>query len=185
MLKYMRRIKKMKKTIIIVFIALMLISSVFAFEDLGKGEYLLTETEFSQVSDEAIAQYMANNFNINNVKINNDKLLIYYNIIVIEPSNEQYQVKNIDYKTILDYNDFVICEINNNFDYCIDGMIFGTETYQYEENNKTLTYKSTNQQAIDFALSKYEQAIDLKQSISKKQKLNQIINTITTTTTTL
>jgi len=174
----------MKKIIIFGIMALMVIGSVFAFTDLGNGEYLITGEEFTSLDNQTIANYMASSFGITFAQIDVDKIYIYYNVIVIEPNGEEYHIKNIDYRTTLDWNLFSGCQNTYNIGFCIDALVYGNETYTTdifdEELNQTVTttHQSTNAVVINYGLNKYYSAIELRDNIATLNNMQNVINQI-------
>ena len=87
---------KMKnKTKIIGIIGLMILSSLFvvAYEQV-EGGWIITQEEYQALTNQQIANYMLGELVLLNYEILPDKLIVYYGIVLIEPThvNDTYNI---------------------------------------------------------------------------------------------
>jgi len=154
---------------------------VRAVEVLGNGDMVLTSTEFASLSDEQIANYMYDEFEISNIKIHEDKIEIVYNLIYVEPThvNNTYKVFNYGYQTYVSYDLLQECLSLVNMNTCVGLLVTNTEAYTYEiENNETRTIIPTYVTALNQGVRKYQQTIELRNSISKRTTMEEFISNL-------
>jgi len=153
----------MNKKIIIPMFALVLIGIVSALIVIDGG-YILDKEEMAGVTDNQIANYMTNNFQLADYKIMENKIITYYNITYVEPTN------NGIYKVFTQYKPFIIqkdlwneCLNKTTANTCVYILVNNPEPFVYvDENNESRTIKSTYAMAYDEQLKQYERTKEIR-----------------------
>jgi len=83
--------KKIILTIALGFIILAS-ASVFAIITLENGTKLLEKGELAEVTNNQIANYMENNLDMTRYRVLDTKIIVYYNITYVEPTNGMYRI---------------------------------------------------------------------------------------------
>ena len=167
----------MNKTITILLIAILCISSVTALS--------FTREEYISFTDLQIEEYMTNNMLINNVIIKYPMIFVYYNLtyVVENKVTNKIDVKVSSIPTYLHKDPIFYCLNLYNYDICGDALILNDNILTYIENNKTKTVESTYHQAFKQGITYYNQAIALKNKIIAENNELSIIELFMNNTT--
>jgi len=158
-----------------------MMSSVTAVEVLENGDIILTATEFSSLTDQQIADYMVSQFTITDINLHNDKIEIVYNLVYVEPThnNNTYRVFNHGYQTYVTYDLLQQCLDLSNMATCVQVLVTNTEAQTFDlGDNETITITPTYVQAFNQGVSKYQQTIELRDSISQMNTMEEFISNI-------
>lgn len=168
----------MKKTILIIMIGMVLITSAVASVNLGNGEYLITGEELMGATNEQIANFMLNTLQIKSWNINMNGVKIFYNVIHIEPTDieNEFGVFNYDYETTFTLQDFTVCMGEYNLNQCAEILITGNQITTFDlGNNETYNITSTYKQAYDEEVIQYYNAIELRDNLINLNELMELI----------
>lgn len=170
----------MKKIYMIPLFAVILVGLVSAFIVLPNG-YLLEKSEMAGVNDAVIANYMVNNLNIDSYKLMEEKIIIYYNITYIEPTeyfNNETNLSETRYKVFTQAKPFIInmalwneCLNATSAAACVDVLVNNPTPLTYEVvedigddepmiTNRTIV--STRYMAEQEQLRQYYRAIEIR-----------------------
>jgi len=161
----------MKKIYLIPFLAILLVgigSAVFVIP----GGYQLTKDEMSEVSDGDIANYMNNNFQIENYKLMENKIIVYYNITYVEPTKNGTETQ---YKVFTQPKPFIIpkslwneCINLTTAAVCVDVLVNNEEPLNVSvglNDNNEKEYRviySTYYQAMKEQIAQYKRAKEIR-----------------------
>lgn len=160
----------MKKIYLTLIIGTFLLAGTLAFVILDNGDILLEKEEFAQVTDNQIATYMQSVFKLTRYKVMDDKIIVYYNLTYIEPT----QNENFSYKVFIQEKPFKIdinlynkCMNVTTLEVCKQILVDNEELFVYNETIQngneteinTITIKSTYLQAKEEQIRLYEKAI--------------------------
>ena len=156
----------MKKIYLTLIIGIFLLAGTMAFIILENGNILIEEDEFAQVTNNQIENYMENNLQITRYKVLNDKILIYYNLTYVEPT----QNKNESYRIFIQEKPFTInielynkCINKTSLSNCKSILVDNEEPFIYNETIgeeiNTITIKSTYLRAYEEQMRLYKKAI--------------------------
>ena len=150
--------------------AIILIGLVSALIVIDNG-YLLNRDEMSEVTDNQIADYMINTFQIDSYKIMENKIIIKYNITYVEPSsyiNENNESVN-GYRVFTQPKPFIIqkelwneCLNVTTTATCVDILVNREEPFIYDDGEENRTITSTYYKAKQEQLRQYERAKEIR-----------------------
>lgn len=157
----------MNKKIIIPMFALALIGIVSALIIIDNG-YLLDRDEMSGVTDNQIANYMTNAFQIESYKVMENKIIIKYNITYVEPTsyfNNETNTTESRYKVFTQPKPFIIdkslwneCLNKTTTANCVNILVHNEEPFVYDDGESNRTITSTYYKAKQEQLKQYERA---------------------------
>jgi len=79
---------KKKLLIALVFGMILLVGTVTAIITLDNGDLVLENGELAGVTNNQIANYMENSFDLTRHKVMDDKIIVYYDITYVEPTHD-------------------------------------------------------------------------------------------------
>ena len=178
-----RRMENKKTFIIMGAVALLVgimvmgIGQVQAIEDLGNGRYILTSAELSELTDQQIADYMINSFTITHIQVHTDKIELAYNLVYVEPNGiGTYKVFNHGYQTFIPFETLNTCLELTTTANCVGILVTGVEAQTFNlPGNETITITPTYAQAYNHGVSKYNDAIALRDSITQITSMESFV----------
>lgn len=156
----------MKKKIIIPIFIFLIVGIVSGFIITNNG-YILNKEEMANIGNDAIANYMINNFDIADYKIMENKIIIYYNITYVEPKKTNGKTM---YQVFTQYKPFIIekelwntCINLTTQANCINLLVNNPEPFIWEKNEEeNITITSTYLQAYNEQVRQYYKAIKVR-----------------------
>lgn len=127
----------------------------------------MTKSEYVQLTDRQIANYMLNTYKLNSIGLNNYRLTVYYNITYVTENRitDKIETKVLKYPTYLDLDDVYFCLFKYTNTICKQAMITNSGTYNYTNNGILHKSKTTYQQGYDRGLIEYNNAIKLRDKL--------------------
>jgi|AntAceMinimDraft_4_1070372.scaffolds.fasta_scaffold05218_13 hypothetical protein len=167
----------MKKIYMIPLFAVLLMGIVSALIIIPGG-YQLNKDEMASVSDELIANYMLNQFQIADYKLMENRIIIYYNITYVEPTfvtNTETNETETQYKVFTQLKPFIIekdlwnqCLNITTEETCVAVLVNNPEPFYWtpevgeDEENVTIEIKSTYLQAYQEQERQYYRAREIR-----------------------
>lgn len=163
-----------KKILITLILGILSIAGIFGYVVLDNGNIMLEDSEFSQVTNQQIANYMEHNLVITRYTKDNEKIKIYYNITYVEPTHDE----NNSYRVFTQEKGFAIgldlwskCLNLTSQSNCKNILVDREEPFIYEiqvEENMTenMTIYSTYYKAYNEQVRQYQRAIEFRDKLN-------------------
>lgn len=162
-----------KRYIISTLIAIIMVISLTSALIVIQVGYQLDKDEMASVTNTQIAQYMTNEFKMVDYKLMEDRIIIYYNITYIEPTNigngTQYKVFTQPKPFIIEKTLWNECLSLTSKETCIGILVNNPEPFNYtipnnldEEYPEIIEIKSTYLQAYEEQVRQYNRAKEIR-----------------------
>jgi len=172
---------KNKKIIILTILMIITANNATAITDLGNGEYRITQQEFADLTNQQIAQYMQNSFEIEDISIQQGGIQILYNTVMIQPYNDgttDYHVFNHAFPAYITYDNLNLCIEMTTIETCVQLLVYEPNLQEYNINNETITIESTYYQAYQFGLRQYQKTISMRDNLNEQILLQGFVELI-------
>ena len=145
-------------------------AGVIAWTVLPNGDIIIEQNELAQITNQQIANYMINQFDISRHYVADDKIIVYYNIVYLEPlhMNGSYRVFTQEKPFIIKETvwDFCMNLTNDKQNVCVEYLVHKETITQYNitsgNETETLEIKSTKYKAMQEQIRQYHRAVEFR-----------------------
>lgn len=125
---------------IIILLGIFMLAGVMAIIVLPNGDKLLGDEDFSNVTDDQIQTYMENNLQMTKYKTLDEKIIVYYSIVYIEPThvNNNYRVFTQEKPFIISIDLWDFCINKTTKQNCRDYLVDRQTPYYLIENDSVI-----------------------------------------------
>lgn len=156
----------MKKILLfgLIFGVLLLVGTT-AFIVLPNGDIILENNELASLTNQQIANYMANNFDLVSKTLHNGKVIVMYNLTYLEPLQDEdnsFRVFKQHKPFIISRELLLLCLNQTTIEVCEEFLIHRETPFTYVLNETNITIESTYYQAREEQIRLYHKAIEFR-----------------------